>query len=156
MPLDLTDDKSTLVQVMAWCRQAAIHYLSQCWPRSVSPYGIIRPQWVKTMIWKLIQNSDMTTHSGECRRTSLMRSQHWFRWWLDAIRQQAITWANVDPNTLVLSQSCSESLIWFPPLHGGGWGCEVSCGWHHRQRGKTTTGSALDGVYLISLKYWPI
>ena len=22
MPLDLTDDKSTLVQVMAWCRQA--------------------------------------------------------------------------------------------------------------------------------------
>ena len=25
MPLDLTDDKSTLVQVMAWCRQAASH-----------------------------------------------------------------------------------------------------------------------------------
>ena len=24
MPLDLTDDKSTLVQVMAWCRQQAI------------------------------------------------------------------------------------------------------------------------------------
>ena len=29
-PLDLTDDKSTLVLVMAWCRQAASHYLSQC------------------------------------------------------------------------------------------------------------------------------
>ena len=28
-----------------------------------------------------------------------------------------------------------------------GWvGCEVSCGGHHRQRGKTTTGSALDGA----------
>ena len=26
-----------------------------------------------------------------------MRSQHWFRKWLDAIRQQAITWTNVDP-----------------------------------------------------------
>ena len=26
MPLDLTDDKSTLVQVMAWCRQATRHY----------------------------------------------------------------------------------------------------------------------------------
>ena len=26
-----------------------------------------------------------------------MISQHWFRWWLGAIRQQAITWANVDP-----------------------------------------------------------
>ena len=29
-------------------------------------------------------------------------------------------------------------------FHGGGWGCEVSCGGHHRLRGKTTTGSALD------------
>ena len=28
----------------------------------------------------------------------------------------------------------------------GGWGCEVSCGGHHRPRGNTTTGSALDGV----------
>ena len=26
------DDKSTLVQVMAWCRQATSHYLNQCWP----------------------------------------------------------------------------------------------------------------------------
>ena len=47
MPLDLTDDKSTLVQVMAWCRQATSHYLSQCWPRFMSPYGVTRPQWVK-------------------------------------------------------------------------------------------------------------
>ena len=43
---DLTDDKSTLVQVMAWCHQATNHYLSQCWPRSPMPYGITRPQWV--------------------------------------------------------------------------------------------------------------
>ena len=47
MPLDLTDDKSTLVQVMAWCRQATCHYLSQCWPRSMLPNGVSRPQWVK-------------------------------------------------------------------------------------------------------------
>ena len=46
MSLDLTDDKSTLAQVMAWCRQAPSHYLSPCWPRSLSPYGITRPQWV--------------------------------------------------------------------------------------------------------------
>ena len=46
MPLDLTDDKSTLVQVMAWCRQATSHYLSQCWPRSTSLNGVTRPQWV--------------------------------------------------------------------------------------------------------------
>ena len=47
MSLDLTDDKSTLVQVMAWCCQATSDYLSQCWPRSLSPYGITGPQWVK-------------------------------------------------------------------------------------------------------------
>ena len=45
MSLDLTDDKSTLVQVMAWCRQATSHYLSQCWPRSLSPCGVTKPQW---------------------------------------------------------------------------------------------------------------
>ena len=46
MTLDLTDDKSTLVQVMALT--ATSHYLSQCWPRSMSPNGITRPQWVIT------------------------------------------------------------------------------------------------------------
>ena len=50
MSLDLTDDKSTLVQVMAWCHQATSHYLSQCWPRSLS-YGITRPQWIN--VWRL-------------------------------------------------------------------------------------------------------
>ena len=40
MLLDLTDYKSILVQVMAWCHQASSHYLSQCWPT--------RPQWVNS------------------------------------------------------------------------------------------------------------
>ena len=47
MSLHLTDDKSTLVQGMAWCRQETSHYLSQCWPSSMSPCSITRPQWVK-------------------------------------------------------------------------------------------------------------
>ena len=42
MSLDFTADQSTLVQVMAWCRLSTSHYLSQCWPRSLSPYGITR------------------------------------------------------------------------------------------------------------------
>ena len=42
MPWDLTD-KSTMVQVMAWCHQAISHHLSQCWPRFISPYSITRP-----------------------------------------------------------------------------------------------------------------
>ena len=54
MSLALTDDKSTLVQVMAWCHQATSHYLSQCWPRSLSPYGVTRLQcvnyaWIPTV-----------------------------------------------------------------------------------------------------------
>ena len=47
MSMDLTDDKSTLVQVMAWCRQAPSHYLSQCWHRYMWPYDVTRPQWVE-------------------------------------------------------------------------------------------------------------
>ena len=51
MSLDLNDDKSTLVRVMAWCRQATSHYLSQCWPRSLLPYGVTRPQWVNPLFF---------------------------------------------------------------------------------------------------------
>ena len=55
MPLDLTDDKSTSVQVMAWCRQATSHYLNQCWPRSPTPYGVTRPQWSQQKITKFFK-----------------------------------------------------------------------------------------------------
>ena len=50
MSLDLADDKSTLVQVIVWCCQAASHYLSQCLPSSLSPYGITRLQWVNCFV----------------------------------------------------------------------------------------------------------
>ena len=66
---DFTDDKSILVQVMAWCHQATSHYLSQCCPRSLSPYGVTRPQWVNSL-----SSSDM----------HLYTKQHWFRQWLVA------------------------------------------------------------------------
>ena len=44
IPMDLAHDKSTLVQIMAWCHQATSHYLNQYWPSSMMLYGIIRPQ----------------------------------------------------------------------------------------------------------------
>ena len=46
MPQDITDDKSILVQIMAWCHEARSHYLSQYWPRSMLPYDITRSQWI--------------------------------------------------------------------------------------------------------------
>ena len=48
---DLTDDQSTLVQVMAWCRQATSHYLSQFWTSSMLLYGITLGQWVNLGWW---------------------------------------------------------------------------------------------------------
>ena len=46
MPLHLTDDKSTLIQIMDWCRQTTSHYLNQCWPSFMSLYGVTRPNVV--------------------------------------------------------------------------------------------------------------
>ena len=39
---------------MGWCRQATSHYLNQCWPRSLPPYVVTRPQWVNTNEWKIL------------------------------------------------------------------------------------------------------
>ena len=49
MPQNLTYGYSTLVQVMAWSRQASSHYLSQYWPRCMSPSTITRPEWVEQL-----------------------------------------------------------------------------------------------------------
>ena len=50
---------------MVWCRQATSNYLSQCWPRYLSAYGVTRSQWleyiveytyfvvVKSKLWRL-------------------------------------------------------------------------------------------------------
>ena len=59
MPQNLTDDKSTLVQVMAWCRLATSHYPNQCWFSSLSLYGVTRHQRVKMFVslWNLTGTS---------------------------------------------------------------------------------------------------
>ena len=61
MSLDLTSDKSTLVYVIAWCRQAASHNLNQCWPSSMLLYGIIRSEWVK-FLWRLLFRFQFTIY----------------------------------------------------------------------------------------------
>ena len=63
---DLTDDKSTLVQVMAWCHQATSHYLNQCWSRSMPWHGTSKPQWVNcTKLCLQTYNSHKTPHTCE-------------------------------------------------------------------------------------------
>ena len=39
------NNKSTLIEVMPWCRQAVSHYLNQRWPNSIWCH---HPQWVNT------------------------------------------------------------------------------------------------------------
>ena len=57
------------------------------------------------MIFKLnIQKCSLGTHCEIALSrmphnfTMVMRSQNWFKLWLVAMKQQAITWANVDPD----------------------------------------------------------
>ena len=45
------------------------------------------------LYWLVSENLLMT---DDCQRTLLMISQHWFRYWFGAVRQQAIAWTNVD------------------------------------------------------------
>ena len=82
MPQDLTNDKSTLVQVMAWCRQATSHYLSQCWLNSLSPYGVTRPQWVNSLwlsdiIWLYRSGSTLAQVMAGCLTTWCHYLNHW-------------------------------------------------------------------------------
>ena len=63
MPLDNSDDKSTLVKVMAWCREATRHYLNQCWHNLMSPYCVAKPRWVKYQIYLLPGNKDVARRS---------------------------------------------------------------------------------------------
>ena len=48
VPQNLTNQKSTMVQVMAWCHQATSHDLRQCGFRSMLPYDVTRPQLVNS------------------------------------------------------------------------------------------------------------
>ena len=56
MPHNHINKTSTLVYAMAWCR-----YLSPCWPRSVSPYGVTRPEWGKP--WRAVPVSILHPNS---------------------------------------------------------------------------------------------
>ena len=69
MLLDYTDDKSTLVQVMAWWRQATSYYPpTQCWPKSMSPYGAARLQFINfRIIWASgLIKTNVTPTSDNC------------------------------------------------------------------------------------------
>ena len=78
MSPDLADGRSTLVLVMAWCHQATSHYLSQCWPRSMSPHGVSGPQWVnvkyRIYCWPINRLTGRQAHSSPSWHRSVTTS----------------------------------------------------------------------------------
>ena len=40
---------SALIEAIIWCCQATSHYLNQCWPKSITPYGMTWPLWVNSL-----------------------------------------------------------------------------------------------------------
>ena len=85
MSQGFSDDKSTLVQVIAWCRQATSHYLNQCWPKSKLTYGVIRPYCVNSS-WP----SDVIWHHRTVKIAACYGSGEEPLW------HQAIIWANTN------------------------------------------------------------
>ena len=49
---------------------------------------------------------------------ALMKNQHWFRQWLGAVRQQAITWTNADQDQWrnTVSLGANELILWTPDI----------------------------------------
>ena len=97
IPLDLTDHIN-IGSGNGLVPQATSHYLSQCWPRSLSPYGVIRPQY------------ELIDLVNECQNDN----KHWFSKWLGARRQQAIIWNNID--NFDLDPQCHMTLQNLNPL----------------------------------------
>ena len=92
------DNKSTMVQIMAWCHQTSSHNPVHCWPKSVSPYGITTPQWLNTWIDDLYDTRACHTSGPywDChiRGTSISlqwRHNAWVRWRLNSPASRLFT-----------------------------------------------------------------
>ena len=92
MPQNTFDDKSPLVQVMACFHQAASHYLSQCWPRSISPCGIIRPQGVKETKANLV---DVWYNKNVIITTKHCLQFYFLKYWLNSHSLIPISWKKI-------------------------------------------------------------
>ena len=69
-PRHTVDDMLKLIPVIVWDRVATSHYLRQCWVRSLSPYVVIRSQWIKCILRNTI----------ECRYNAVQYSKLLHKW----------------------------------------------------------------------------
>ena len=96
MSLDLNYEKSTLVQVMAWCHQATSHYLSQCWPRSLLPCDVFRPHWVNFFVGDNFYFADIFVMVQVLQVSLLLGCGDTCKIWTWCIHLSGIiTWSNI-------------------------------------------------------------
>ena len=110
--LDLSDDKSTLVQAMAWCRQATSHYLNQCWSRSLPPYGVTRPQWV-----------NMSTQSHTDKELSVghwepLAKPQWPHFYM--LYNLSLVWDQVDYTSMFICICDSKAEVYLHCIYNSG------------------------------------
>ena len=72
----------TLAQAISRCRKATCHYLSRCWPRYMSLYGVTRPQWVNKDVKVWLQGVNMGTLLKDIPLTKagFKPTQVWPKW----------------------------------------------------------------------------
>ena len=69
VPNSPTDNMSVLVQVVAWCKTDNKLLPKNCWLRSLMPFGVTRPQWVKP--------KQHLTQVASCLQAKTMKTVHW-------------------------------------------------------------------------------
>ena len=95
--MNLTDDRLTLFQVIAWYHQAESHYMNQCWPRSMSPYDVIRPQW---------DNATVVSPLLKYWRQHNLALSHCYDLYLNSLWPSDAIWCQRSWSTLVQVMAC--------------------------------------------------
>ena len=138
MPLNTFNYKSMLIQLMTWCHQATSHYLSWCSLRSLLPYGVIRPQWVKVLftflppiiqsfsaIWPSILLSSSSVNDIDTLQATIFHVL--VSYWVQLF---TVPWINTLLITAGICTFC-ETLNFVPYSNHGPvrpWGCPVVSG----------------------------
>ena len=98
-----------------WMSNHIPYYLTH-WP--LGDFNLILGRWFsRYFIWMVAEVSLVKLPSDECHKTLLMISQHLFRQWLGAVRQQAITCTNVDPDLCRQMASLGLNELRLPSRH---------------------------------------
>ena len=110
MPLRLLESLPEAWKTIAWTALTLIH----C---SIGEVAAI----FRYNFQKYLTDTGCKIASGECHRTSLTWRQYWFRQLLGIVEQQAMTWANIDPDLNICHHLSHSKLT--PPLVKW-WCCE--------------------------------